>query len=623
MSWDINTAAATRPDYIQVAVWSPCSKLIAVTWDQATTVDVLDSITLQLLQALSFPQNILAGRGALIFSPDSHILTYSNCDSMGHEVFVISWDLQTGGVTSTIRHQGPMMYFFGFPSITCSTNGKMVGVLYHWFMGDAFFPEILVFDITSGIHVYSHLFGSDCKLWSDIWIEGESLWFKTTTQMESGHMEAFTIWKVRFASGATPTEVRTVSFPACNEKSMKYHVLASTPCRLALACDDEIVVWDHQNSRPLLYSTGDNYISREGSFSSDGHFFACLTAGSNINLWKETPTGYVLYKIYVSRTTDSKLLLSPNGESIITFFGSHTIQLWHVKGSVTTPSSDLAQTPQHTRDFILEFPHDGLAVVARHGCNVLTVLNLKSGSPQSTIDLGTEIYGHRMIGDTIIVVGNWKVITWNPSTGTCVPDGVVGLEGKPWTEANDHRSWPSLDEITGVSISPNSYHIAISTRGLQMHIYSTSTGVRLARSLTVGSIPWFSPGGDIWCIGYTGKAHIRTSDGWWNNRYEISWYARNSRKEDIKDTTNNEHPESDGEESFGTEEPPEGFPWVSSCGYQVTNDWWILGPGSKRLLMLPPPWQSSIVQQVWKGQFLALLHGRLPEPVILDLNPQL
>jgi hypothetical protein len=38
--------------------------------------------------------------------------------------------------------------------------------------------------------------------------------------------------------------------------------------------------------------------------------------------------------------------------------------------------------------------------------------------------------------------------------------------------------------------------------------------------------------------------------------------------------------------------------------------------------MLPPLWQSfESVDRVWNGKFLALLHGSLPEPVILELEP--
>ena len=36
--------------------------------------------------------------------------------------------------------------------------------------------------------------------------------------------------------------------------------------------------------------------------------------------------------------------------------------------------------------------------------------------------------------------------------------------------------------------------------------------------------------------------------------------------------------------------------------------------------MLPPPWQSYAMDRIWKGQFLALLHGGLSEPVILELD---
>ena len=64
-----------------------------------------------------------------------------------------------------------------------------------------------------------------------------------------------------------------------------------------------------------------------------------------------------------------------------------------------------------------------------------------------------------------------------------------------------------------------------------------------------------------------------------------------------------------------------GYPWKSSRGYQITNDWWILDPEGKRLLMLPAAWQFHGEEQcVWKEQFLALLSGQLPEPVILELN---
>ena len=63
-----------------------------------------------------------------------------------------------------------------------------------------------------------------------------------------------------------------------------------------------------------------------------------------------------------------------------------------------------------------------------------------------------------------------------------------------------------------------------------------------------------------------------------------------------------------------------GSPWRSSRGYRAARDWWILGPDGRRLLMLPSAWQSGMGRQIWNGQFVALVHGTLPEPVILDLG---
>ena len=76
----------------------------------------------------------------------------------------------------------------------------------------------------------------------------------------------------------------------------------------------------------------------------------------------------------------------------------------------------------------------------------------------------------------------------------------------------------------------------------------------------------------------------------------------------------------DPERRVDIEHSPEGYPWASSRGYRVTDDW-ILGPDGKPLLMLPPIWQSPLeADRVWKGKFLALLHRELPGPVILELN---
>ena len=65
---------------------------------------------------------------------------------------------------------------------------------------------------------------------------------------------------------------------------------------------------------------------------------------------------------------------------------------------------------------------------------------------------------------------------------------------------------------------------------------------------------------------------------------------------------------------------PRGFPWVSSHGYKITDDGWILTSAGRRLWTLRPIWQSPAAQRMWNRQFVTLVHDLPPEPIILDLE---
>ena len=133
-----------------------------------------------------------------------------------------------------------------------------------------------------------------------------------------------------------------------------------------------------------------------------------------------------------------------------------------------------------------------------------------------------------------------------------------------------------------------------------LEVYSGTTGELLgeleAKSESRDLIPWFSPDGcNVWCVNSVGLGYVCRFGGEQNMLERL-------------------------EHTIGPEHPPEGYPWGSSR-YQVTEDWWLLGPGRERLLMLPPSWRSEeVIRRVWKGEFLALLHRGLSEPVILELN---
>jgi hypothetical protein len=646
-SWDQNTVAKTCHSEITQAAWSPCNQFFAIVCCRSgvSCAYVLDSVTFQQLQTLEFLQDTSERPLALIFSPDSSILTcfsssYSR-DNFDGELFVISWDLQTGGIASVIRWQQPNQSLVVDSSITYLANGKLVGTLYGHHKYTKTF-NISICNVASGVYMSSHLLNCDTPLLSNIGTYGESLQFATADTT------AITIWEVRFISGGTPIKVKTLPIPDPFDFPPHINRAQFLPsrCLLALASLNKVLVWDVQNSRCLLGRTHiDSYPTI--SFSSNGHFFAYATLG-DVYLFKESPTGYILHKtlqLGCPKNPDHNQLnplLSWNGESIAVHCG-HTIQLWQTNCFTTkwwlgetewgqgipitggsepqgegqpqqeeseASSGTSTPAPESSEDFILDFSPDGmLAAVARRNDDMAMVLNLKSGVLQLTIDTGCKVCGLGVIGNTVVVTSDGKAIAWNIPAEGCVPDDWMDLENSSWMiNLKDLQAIldnSKYNEVFSASISPKSHYIALSmwisqdsdTPSKYLCIYSTSTGERLGYEPTKKRIALFTPDGcNIWCT---------------TNGYEAEVWSVGSGQNVLEHLGH----------SVDVGDPPEGYPWASSQGYEVTDDSWILGPYGKRLLMLPPPWQSHMVHRIWKGQFLALLHGGLFEPVILELEP--
>ena len=591
VSWDPTTAATTRPSRIVRAVWSPCSRFIAIIQEATTMVDILDSTTLQRLRTLEFPQDISPVRVTPVFSPDSRTLTCSSGLGRGGRdshrgVVIINWDLQTGGVASVIRGQrSEECMVVGPPSIAYSAGGGVVGVFY-WH--DILHPSTLfIFDVVSGTHTHSH--SLDGRLLYDIWTHGESLRFAT---VRAG---AVLIWEVGFASGEMPTKVETFSTPSSiynaapsdighNDLKVTFEILPARS-RLGIACKGRVLVWDGRNSRSLLLHTDIKH--HRMSFSSDDSFVACSTTESEIYLWKQSPAGYLLHGALTPGAGGSTPLLSPNGESIVVVSG-HMIRLWRTRASVIPPASASVRAPEHAGDFALEFSQDGeFAVALRRGSNAVTVLGPKSGLPPLTINTNLRAYGLRMVGDAAVLLGDGKAIVWDLS---CAPkDGVKGIifHDEPQQEGG----------VLTASLSPDLGYVALATRDSMRDGYKR-----------LGVYPWEFSGGSLHCT------KMDEGTPWFCVVEAAAWEITMNRDKDPASILKVSH--------VDLKHPPEGCPWRPPRGYQTTDDGWVHGPDERRLLMLPSLWRSyHTVRQEWNGQFLALLHGTLPEPVILELDP--
>jgi len=331
----------------------------------------------------------------------------------------------------------------------------MVGVFY-WYH-DVANITILISDVTSGVRVDSHSINGVIPLSNDIWNYGGSLRFATADAT------TITIWEVGFTSGATPTEVETLPVPDGFGPTLLPHVDYDDPdkrfrflptlCRLALTLQNEFQIWDIRDSKCLLQHT-DTGLSPEMTFSSDGRFFACSTYASGVYLWKESPNGYTLHEKLVSGVMHHGPLLSQNGETIAAF-GEFTIRLWRTKDSTAPPSSILTRAPRLVGELVLDFSPDGmLAVFARQWGKTVTVLNLESGVPQLTIDASIRVCGLGVVGNTVVVIGEWEAITWNITAGDSVPGARMGREDSSRTI--NYRDYDRSEYKDGASISSDS-----------------------------------------------------------------------------------------------------------------------------------------------------------------------
>jgi len=573
MSWD-PAIATTKPSHsIYYTTWSPCNRVIAISEMRKEEVHILDAVTLKQLKSLNSPEECSS---LPIFSPDGCTLT-----AFGHESEIFTcWDLQTGVPICKITEQ-PAGYI---RSTTYSGCGMMLGIL---FKGDE--------DLNKRFSIGTYSFHTSAPIChhpieglivvDTIWACGECVQFATLD------IQSITIWEVGFTSTHPPTRVRSLPTPDNFDPWGRFH-FHPTPPKVAFNDQKSLLVWDVYHSKILLDYA--DFESGTKAFSPDGHFFACVPKAKvgEIYLWEESPTGYILHRrLQFNQDTVTKLFLSPNGQSVVVSDHS-TIQLLHTKDSTTSTPSVLTQPIDYTRHPILVFSQDrSLAVTTLRRSNTVTVVDLRSGIPWLHINTGMPVYGAGITRSTVAVVCDRKVITWNIPLGDCVHNTKVDINDSVQT-ISFHYS--SNDELSSALISPDSSYLVIVASGIRL--YDMSTGRLLAGTFSGYPSCFTSDGHEIWsdAIPFMGK------DGW----------------AIVQDSGSNAtglkclHP---------SRVYSRVFPWHSPHGCKVMNDGWILNSSGKRLLWLPHHWRLDEEDQVWGGQFLAMLDKKLPEVVILEL----
>ena len=447
---------------------------------------------------------------------------------------------------------------------------------------------------------------SEGRIIAPIWTHGEHFRFATV------ELQSITIWEALFGSTHTPTQVKT--FPSQNETlDGERFLFLPALSRLAFVQRGTVLIWDARAPKRLLKSGAIPALhfarnpdmahsSSRSSFSSDGGFFACMTAAGEVYVWKESPPGYILHQRLAFSIPDDSTgpRLSPNGESIIISLHS-AIHLWSTRDQVL-PYPNVPAGNSNRHDFIMGFsPDEALAAFARRGGNMVTILDLQSGNSRFAAHAGMRVDCLGISGNSVVVVGEGKVITWSPPRENHTFTVRANMSDTCRTTVLD-RTPPSrfLDEPTLTSISPDLIRVAISGYSTQpwgpgLEIYDVSTGRCLGGIRTpTGLMPKFTPdGGEVW-----GVSDYSTVEG---------WKATGDGKSgviELKPLRQTTHPPAP--------------PWRSSHGYEVTDNGWVINSTKKRLLWLPHRWRSNWKYRAWCGRFLGLLHGELSEVVILE-----
>ena len=588
MSWNPVIATLRFSNGIGCVAWSPCNRFIAVA-SQGGEIQILDAVTLKQLKSVTLPQgpHSISSSQLLVFSPKSHVLTCLGRleQGNGRSETLMSWDLQTGIPLSKITME--KSFHKQAISITYSGCGTMVGVLIDELkQSNHRTPTIYTYNVLSGRCIHHHIIeGLSART---IWTQGECVRFATL------EVQSITIWEIGFTLNHQLMEVESLSTPD-NFDPCQTSIFIPTPSLISFNFKGSLQVWDARHSKLLLGSV-DIFGRRLGSFSPDGHFFACSTRRGTYSLWENTPTGYVLHQeLTLSNSFGGGLSVPQNGQ-FIAVYDFTTLCLWDTKNPTTSPSIALTQHAGTTDKYILEFSPDGLlAAVTQPPDDVVVVLNLKSGTPRLTIDAGMHIYGLKLTKSSLLVVGNGEIITWNLPAGDHILNSRANIDNSAQTTF--FHCWGD-HPLEFASISPNFNNIAIQSSSnawprTSLRIYDTFTGRLIAGVVAPILRPWFTPDGH---------------EVWSSNVKHGGWAI-------MKDSNSNVTKLKCLDPSCA---PSGEFPWQSSHGHKVT-DGWILSSSRKRLLWLPHQWRSYETNRVWGGWFLGLIHSGLPEAVILEL----
>ena len=497
---------------------------------------------------------------------------------------IVIWDIKTGAIIKDIiiGVEGlRRIAFSGHYTVTLVTD---------------YYKNFHTYDALSGALLYEGEILPQFNRWLGAhWEHGESLRFATS--YTTGGKLAIDIHQLQ----PSPTTL----FPMVESFIVPLHdgefSFSPVSFHASFVTETKITVLDVRDSKILLRTEpSPPFYLLPGRFSPEGGFFACGTLESEIHVWKNTSTGYMPWSSLKPRLPFDWFSFSPTAISIMTW-GPEGVQLLDNHTRVPSPNKT---TPNYDyEDHLVAYSKDGTRIAtARWGDNVVTVFDPLSDAPQRSIKTAMRILDIGIVGNTVFMANMHELVGWDLEVGETMHStfGALAAEiaatgtnpdiAENFTLSAD-RSWIAFSVNKTIFLYDIQDQRILYERTMDCHV----VGIR------------FAPHGPQLCFMLISDYRENRAGAWGVMLSEMmeQWQIVNLTQEFTEGTWSR-----DGL-----------FPLHGCCIQRESG--WIGDSGGRKLLWLPPNWRMACsLDARWNGNFLALVDGRHPVPIIIAFQLQ-
>jgi len=471
-----------------------------------------------------------------------------------------------------------------------------------WDLGEIIFSQdqrTITLTTTSGFHAYDRLSGEqvcegklsslDDRLGAH-WVHEQSLQFAISSKTDRESMVSIK----ELQPTSDPPLHLVKSFPILPQDGR--FSFSPVSFHVSFVSVGKIVILDAQDSKILFQPEGTKTsYTTAGYFSHDGSFCACGISSGELCIWKNTSTGYMLWSSLRPRFSWYQFSWSPTSVTILCC-SSNTIQLLHPDNCPSPISPKVAKHGEYTDHLVAYSADQTHIIIGQPEGGLITALDLL-GTMQQSFSIDAMIRDIKIVDNMIFVVEGNRLSSWHLAIGGHV-NSACGIKRENTTL---HVRLGNL-----LTLSNDCSEIAFTVGGAAF-LYSVQAQKVLGNLVTdcdqVAHIQFSPDGSQLWFIvvGNSGKYkcyHVEL------NRTKDLCFG-NVTIEDLQDE------------------------WSLDSIFRSPDQYRIIGKRSKwisgprgNVLWLPVNWRKEHgLNTRWDGNFLALLSGYHPEPIIIEFQP--